>query len=89
MGFLVMAKQGLRKIWILKDQMGLICEGRPNRKRERRRREEEEEEEEEKKKKDGGDQASQGMELLTLYMNSIMNHMDFVWDSREGYEFQI
>ena len=29
------------------------------------------------------------MELLTLYMNSIMNHMDFVWDSREGYEFQI
>ena len=30
-----------------------------------------------------------GMELLTLYMNSIMNHMDFVWDSREGYEFQI
>ena len=31
----------------------------------------------------------QGMELLTLYMNSIMNHMDFVWDSREGYEFQI
>ena len=89
MGFLVMAKQGLRKIWILKDQMGLICEGRPNRKRERRRREEEEEEEEEKKKKDGGDQASQGMELLTLYMNSIMNHMDFVWDSREGYDFQI
>ena len=69
MGFLVMAKQGLRKIWILKDQMGLICEGRPNRKRERRRREEEEEEEEEKKKKDGGDQASQGMELLTLCMD--------------------
>ena len=28
MGFLFMAKQGLRKIWILKDQMGLICEGR-------------------------------------------------------------
>ena len=26
---------------------------------------------------------------LTLDMNSIMNHMDFVWDSREGYEFQI
>ena len=33
--------------------------------------------------------SQQGMELLTLYMNSIMNHMDFVWDSREGYEFQI
>ena len=26
---------------------------------------------------------------LTLDMNSIMNHMDFVWDSREVYEFQI
>ena len=29
-----------------------------------------------------------GMDL-TLDMNSIMNHMDFVWDSKEGYEFQI
>ena len=45
MGFLVMAKQGLRKIWILKDQMGLICEGR--KKREGR----EEKEKREKKKK--------------------------------------
>ena len=26
---------------------------------------------------------------LTLDMNSIMNHMDFVWDSRKVYEFQI
>ena len=33
MGFLVKAKQGLRKIWILKDQMGLICEGRNRRER--------------------------------------------------------
>ena len=49
----------------------------------------------EEEEEDGGDQASQkGMETtlsmdLTLDMNSIMNHMDFVWDSREVYEFQI
>ena len=29
-----------------------------------------------------------GMEL-TLGMDSIMDHMDFVWDSRKVYEFQI
>ena len=26
---------------------------------------------------------------ITLDMISIMNHMDFVWDSRKVYEFQI
>ena len=26
---------------------------------------------------------------LTLGMDSIMDHMNFVWDSRKGYEFQI
>ena len=26
---------------------------------------------------------------LTLGMDSIMDHMDFVWDSRKVYEFQI
>ena len=26
---------------------------------------------------------------LTLDMNSIMNHMDFGWDSKKVYEFQI
>ena len=46
----------------------------------RRRRREEEEEEEIKPR-------SRGMDL-TLDMNSIMNHMDFVWDSRKVYEFQ-
>ena len=29
-----------------------------------------------------------GMEL-TLGMDSIMDHMNFVWDSRKVYEFQI
>ena len=47
-----------------------------------------------KRRRGRGDQASQGMETtlsmdLTLDMNSIMNHMDFVWDSIEVYEFQI
>ena len=46
--------------------------------------EEEEEEEEEKKK---FKQGQQGMEL-TLGMDSIMDHMDFVWDSSKVYEFQ-
>ena len=49
-------------------------------------REEEEEEEEEKKRKRGSSQ--KGMDI-TLDMISIMNHMDFVWDSRKVYEFQI
>ena len=44
----------------------------------RRRREEE--------KKRGSSQ--KGMDL-TLDMSSIMNHMDFVWDSRKVDEFQI
>ena len=53
-------------------------------------REREEEEEEEEKKRRSGDQAKQakGMDI-TLDMISIMNHMDFVWDSRKVYEFQI
>ena len=59
-----MAKQGLNKIWILKDQIGLIW-GEPD----GRRREEEEEEE--KRKEEESIQESQGMET-TLSMN-------FVW----------
>ena len=43
-----MAKHGLRKIWILKDQIGLIWEKKKTVwEKERRRRKEEEEEEEE------------------------------------------
>ena len=85
-----MAKHGLRKIWILKDQIGLIW-GKPY----GRRREKEERKKKKRKRKKREEPRSskaklqRGMELLTLYMNSIMNHMDFVWDSREGYEFQI
>ena len=79
-----MAKQGLNKIWILKDQLGLICEGRKE-PVEREGREEEEEEEEEEKKKEGSsqDQAKRGMELgflvwkLTLFMNSMRFGMYF------------
>ena len=41
-----MAKHGLRKIWILKDQIGLIW-GKTGWEKERRKRKEEEEEEEE------------------------------------------
>ena len=78
-----MAKQGLNKIWILKDQLGLICEGRKE-PVEREGREEEEEEEEEEKKKEGSsqDQAKRGMELgflvwkLTLFMNPMRFGMD-------------
>ena len=67
--------------------------GRTGWEKERRRRKEEEEEE---KKRRSGDQAKQakGMETtlsmdITLDMISIMNRMDFVWDSRKVYEFQI
>ena len=58
-GFL-MAKQGLNKIWILKDQIGLIW-GEPD----GRRREEEEEEE--KRKEEESIQASQGMETEFMH----------------------
>ena len=44
------------------------------------------EEEEEKKRR--REIKQKGMEL-TLGMDSIMDHMNFVWDSRKFYEFQI
>ena len=37
---------------------------------------------------DEGAKIQKGMEL-TLGMDSIMDHMNFVWDSRKVYEFQI
>ena len=92
-GFL-MAKQGLSLHGNLKTNLVSFGENRRGEEGEKR-------EEEEEKKRRRGDQASQrygyldfGMETtlsmdLTLDMNSIMNHMDFVWDSREVYEFQI
>ena len=77
-----MAKQGLSKRWKLKDQnwshLGEeetveIERGEQKRKKRRGRRR--------AKPKKGMD--------VTLDMISIMNHMDFVWDSRKIYEFQI
>ena len=47
------------EIWILKDQLGLICEGRKE-PVEREGREEEEEEEEEDKKKEGSSKERYG-----------------------------
>ena len=82
-----MAKQGLSKHGIFKTKFGLQLE---RTRREERRGEEEEEEE----KMEEPRSSQQGMELwifgmeLTLYMNSIMDHMDFVWNSRKDYEFQ-
>ena len=75
--WVLLAKQGLRKIYILKDQFGLKL-GRGT-KREREKSKEEEEEEEE----DGGDQASQGMDAwilvwkLNLFMDSMRLCMNF------------
>ena len=76
------AKQGLSKHGILKTKIGLICGKKNVEKKGRRGRRREEEEE-------GGfkPRSSYGMEL-TLDMNSIMDHMDFVWNSRKDYEFQ-
>ena len=70
-----MAKQGLNKIWILKDQLGLICEGRKE-PVEREGREEEEEEEEEEKKKEGSsqDQAKRGMETHPDHESYVIMH---------------
>ena len=53
------------------------------------KREEEEEEEKKKRREEEGDKFNKqkGMEL-TLDMNSSMDHMDFVWNSRKVYEFQ-
>ena len=47
-----------------------------------------------KRRRGRGDQAKRYGTLefcmeLTLGMDSIMDHMNFVWDSRKGYEFQI
>ena len=55
---------------------------REGRGKERRRGRGRGREEEEKKK-----QSQKGMEL-TLCMDSSMDHMDFVWNSRKFYEFQ-
>ena len=55
-----MAKQGLNKIWILKDQIGLIW-GEPDGRRRK------EEEEEEKRKEEESSQASQGKETHLDY----------------------
>ena len=52
--------------------------------REKERRRGRGREEEEKRR---GKQGQRGMEL-TLVMESIMDHMDFVWKSRKAYEFQ-
>ena len=75
--WVLMAKQGLRKICILKDQFGLKLGGGQTVKREKREREEQRrEEEEEEEEEDGGDQASQGMELwittLIMELNGFM-----------------
>ena len=65
-----MAKHGLRKIWILKDQIGVIW-GKPY----GRRREEEERKKKKRKKKKREEPRSskaklqRGMELLTLGMD--------------------
>ena len=63
---------------------------------EKKRRREGEKKEKMKRKRKEGDQASQDQEVwnmdfcmeLTLDMNSIMDHMDFVWNSRKDCEFQ-
>ena len=60
------------------------CEGQEEEEEE----EKEEEEEEEKPSKPRYGTLDFCMEL-TLGMDSIMDHMDFVWDSRKVYEFQI
>ena len=52
------------------------------------------EEEEEEEEEDGGAKIKPRYGTLdfcmklTLDMNSIMDHMDFVWNSRKDYEFQ-
>ena len=92
MGFIYLAKHGLNKHGLkTKNWSHLVGDQTVERDRgERRRREEERrrrgrrrrEEEEKKRSHD-----KKGMEL-TLDMNSIMDHMDFVWNSRKDYEFQ-
>ena len=84
MGFNLKAKHGLNKTWD-KRKWSLIFE-RPNpRERERgeEKREEEEEEEEKKRRRGEAKIKQKGMEL-TLGMD----HMDFVWDSTNVYEYQ-
>ena len=62
-----MAKQGLRKIWILKDQIGLIW-GEPD----GRRREEEKRKR--KKKEDSSQDQAKGMELWILGMETELKY---------------
>ena len=69
----------------LKTKIGLIFEEEQTVEGEKRRGEEEEEEEEDEEEE--GEAKIKGMEL-TLGMNSSMDHMDFVWNSRKVYEFQ-
>ena len=72
MGFIWKAKHGLSKHGIKKTKVGLIL-GR------RTKREGKGEEKKKGRRWRSQDQASQGMET-TLDMNSIMDHMDFVWN---------
>ena len=63
-----MAKQGLNKIWILKDQLGLICEGEKRTRRERgKSKEEKKRGEKKKKRRSSQDQAKRGMETEFMY----------------------
>ena len=81
-----LAKHGLNKTWDLRQIWSHF--GRPNRReregRGKERRRGRGREEEEKRR---GKQGQRGMEL-TLGMNSSMDHMDFVWNSRKVYELQ-
>ena len=72
-GFYLRAKHGLMKSGFLKDQLGLICEGRKE-PVERERREEEEEEEEEEKKKKGSSKERYGNYFEYEFG---MDHMEF------------
>ena len=74
-----MAKQGLNKIWILKDQIGLIW-GEPD----GRRREEEEEEE--KRKEEESIQASQGMET-TLSMDACLWYGTWIFGMKTNLDY--
>ena len=86
MGFLVLAKHGLNNTWIRANLVSFLRDQTVERERgrgkERRRGRGREEEEKRKKMEE-----QKGMEL-TLCMDSSMDHMDFVWDSRKVYEFQ-
>ena len=84
MGFYCWPNMALTNPWIRPNIWSHF--ERENRREKEEKREEEEEEEEEEGRRSSKPR-SRGMEL-TLDMNSIMDHMDFVWHSRKDYEFQ-